>query len=141
VGDAVAVFVVHPLPARIATLARFPVSLDTRGRDARITMIRSLVDQDLSAGRSVVVLGDVNTTEREPAYAELSEGLRDAHLDAGVGPGFTWRPPALAFLPFGLLRIDYAFVSPQFVVESTFTDCTLSSDHCRLEATIRQGNP
>lgn len=138
-GEPFAVFVVHPLPARIQSFVRIPVALDTTDRDADIRMIRSIIDQDLAAGRSVVVLGDINTTEREPAYAELSAGLRDAHLDAGVGPGFTWRPPDIAFLPFGMLRIDYIFVSTPFVVGSTFTDCTASSDHCRLEATIYLG--
>ncbi len=62
---------------------------------------------------AVVMLGDLNTTEREPAYSELSAGLRDSHLDAGLGPGLTWGPDRFGFLPFGLLRIDYILVSPQ----------------------------
>jgi vancomycin resistance protein VanJ len=139
-ADPIAVFVVHPLPASFVSFLRLlPVALDTTVRDADITFIRSLIDADLAAGRDVIVLGDINTTEREPAYFDLSAGLHDAHLDAGIGPGFTWRPPQLSSLPFGLLRIDYAFASQPFVIDTVFTDCSLPSDHCRLEATIHTG--
>lgn len=136
-GVPFAVFVVHPLPARIRTFARIPVALETGKRDADIAFIRSLIDDDMAAGRDVLVLGDINTTEREPAYFDLTRGLRDAHLDTGIGPGFTWGPGQLASLPFGVLRIDYAFSSPGFVFESTFVDCSLPSDHCALEATLK----
>lgn len=139
VGDPFVVFVIHPLPADFGTIAGIPVSIETTERDTEISYLRSLIDQDLDAGRSVIVMGDINTTEREPAYADLSAGLIDAHRDAGLGPGLTWRPDDLAFLPFGLLRIDYVFASPPFVIWSTFTDCSLRSDHCRLEATIFLG--
>jgi vancomycin resistance protein VanJ len=138
-GNPIAVFVVHPLPARFNSVAGIPLALDAQKRDADIMLIRSLVDQDLRAGRSVIVMGDINTTEREPAYADLSVGLRDAHLDAGIGPGLMWRPPSLAFLPFGLLRIDYVFASSPIVVTSTLVDCGVPSDHCRLEATLYLG--
>jgi len=138
-GDPFAVFVVHPLPARFVTIAGLTVALNATKRDADIAHIRSLIEADLAAGRSVIVLGDINTTEREPAYAQVTAGLRDAHLEAGIGPGLTWRPPGLRSLPFGLLRIDYVFASPPFAVTSTFVDCGLRSDHCRLEATIYLG--
>ena len=130
-------YVVHPLPARIRTVLRVPVSLDTTRRDEDIAWIRSLIDDDLAAGRPIVVVGDINTTEREPAYFELSRGLRDAHLDAGLGPGLTWRPPQLRLLPAGLLRIDYIFVSAPFSVLGTSVTCNGQSDHCRLEAEVR----
>jgi endonuclease/exonuclease/phosphatase family metal-dependent hydrolase len=135
-GPIVAVFVVHPLPGDFDTIAGIPLALDTEKRDGDIAHIRSLIDQDLSAGRSVIVMGDVNTTEREPAYADLSAGLHDAHLDAGGGPGFSWRPPSLASLPFGLLRIDYIFTTPDLVATSSTVDCSVPSDHCRIEASL-----
>lgn len=138
-ADPYAVYVVHPLPVRFGLVAGIPVSLDSSKRDADIALIRRQIDQDLNAGRSVIVMGDLNTTEREPAYADFSTGLRDAHLEAGIGPGLTWRPSRLAGLPFGLLRIDYVFVSPSFSPFSTFVDCGWGSDHCRLEAAIRIG--
>ena len=74
--------------------------------------MRALIDADLAAGQTVLVMGDLNTTEREQAYADFTAGLRDAHLDAGTGPGLTWRPDEFKALPFGLIRIDYILTSP-----------------------------
>jgi endonuclease/exonuclease/phosphatase family metal-dependent hydrolase len=135
-SPSVAVYVVHPMPAEFRTIAGVPFSLETADRDAAIGRIRALIDADLAAHRPVIVMGDINTTEREPAYAALTAGLRDAHLDAGTGPGFTWRPPQFSFLPFGLLRIDYVFVSQEYVAQSSSVDCGVDSDHCRLQATL-----
>ena len=139
VGEPFAVFVVHPLPARFVHGFGLPIALDTTRRDADIATIRRHIDTDLAAGRSVLVLGDINTTEREPAYFDFSAGLHDAHLDAGLGPGFTWRQSDVSGLPFGLLRIDYVFASAPFVFQSAFTNCALKSDHCSLETTLYLG--
>jgi endonuclease/exonuclease/phosphatase (EEP) superfamily protein YafD len=136
--ERLSVFVGHPLPARIQGVARVPVALDATERDADISFIRSLVDVELAAGRGVIVLGDFNVTEREPAYADLAAGLRDAHLDSGVGPGLTWRPPALRALPFGLLRIDYVLSSPRLKSVATHVDCSAPSDHCVIAARLVQ---
>lgn len=136
VGPPVSVFVAHPLPARIRSPAGIPVSLDATKRDTDIAFIRSLIDAELALGRQVVVLGDFNVTEREPAYHDLSVGLRDAHLDAGIGLGSSWRPSALRFLPMGLLRIDYVLSSPGMQAVSTHVECSNNSDHCLLAATL-----
>jgi endonuclease/exonuclease/phosphatase (EEP) superfamily protein YafD len=137
-GDApISVVVAHPLPARFTMLAGLPVSLDTARRDAAIARVRSVIDEELASGRSVIVLGDFNVTEREPAYADLSRGLRDAHLDAGVGPGFTWRPTRFQHLAFGLLRIDYLLASSEFTTLAASHDCQpRGSDHCIVMATF-----
>lgn len=135
-SPSVAVYVVHPMPAAFRTIARVPVSMETAQRDTAIGQIRALIDADLEAHRPVIVLGDINTTEREPAYATLTTGLRDAHLDSGNGPGFTWRPPQLSFLPFGVIRIDYVFSSQEYLAQSSSVDCSVDSDHCRLSATL-----
>jgi vancomycin resistance protein VanJ len=136
------VYVIHPLPARISMLARFPTSLDTTRRDADIAVIRGQIDADLAAGREVLVMGDLNTTEREPAYHDMAAGLQDAHDVAGLGPGLTWRPESLGFLPFGLLRIDYIFVSSQYAVFAAGVECYPGSDHCSVHASIdRPGEP
>ncbi|MEX2547419.1 MAG: endonuclease/exonuclease/phosphatase family protein [Chloroflexota bacterium] len=137
VGESFTVLVVHPLPAAFGSVARVPVSLDTTRRDAAIARIWSIIEEESRGGRSMLVLGDLNTTEREPAYAEFSNVLHDAHAVAGWGPGHTWRPQSLAFLPFGLLRIDYIFGVQEMFPRSTFVDCNVPSDHCRLEATFK----
>jgi len=78
------------------------------------------------------LIGDFNVTHREPAYAVLAAGLRDAHVEAGLGPGFTWRPSRVAGVPVGVLRIDYILTSPDFAIGSVGLDCTDESDHGRL---------
>jgi len=137
-GQSFTVFVIHPLPPEFVTIAGIPVALDTNQRERDIAQIRSLVDADLSAGQHVIVVGDLNTTDREPAYADISRGLSDSHLAVGIGPGLTWRPDELKSLPFALLRIDYAFASPGFVFQSSTVDCNSFSDHCRLDTELVQ---
>ena len=126
-------YVIHPPLGRFETFAGIPVSVNIAVRDAALAIIRTRIDEDLAAGRSVIVMGDFNATEREPAFGQLAAGLRDAHLDAGTGPGFTWRPAPMSRLPFGLLRIDYVLSTPDFITTSSTVDCTLPSDHCRLD--------
>lgn len=132
------VYVVHPDPPEIRTISRLPVALETTTRDSALVAIRASVEVDITAGRSVLIAGDFNTTEREPAYAHFVRGLRDAHLDAGIGPGFTWRPVSLDGLPFGLVRIDYLLTTPDLAAVTTHVVCNELSDHCLLEAGFRQ---
>lgn len=139
-GTALTAIVVHPLPAQIQSIGPLPLALDTGARDAAISRIRGMVDGELAAGRSVVLLGDFNVTEREPAYFDLAAGLRDAHLETGWGPGFTWAPPGALALPFGILRIDYIFTSADLQPIDVTGNCGLPSDHCLVMATIGLGN-
>jgi len=127
-------YVVHPLPPVVDGPAGLPLSFDTAQRSADQSQMRALIESDLAAGQTVVVMGDLNTTEREPAYADFTAGLRDAHLDAGIGPGLTWRPDALKSLPFGLFRIDYVLTSQDLVAHSTSVSCSDLSDHCLVAA-------
>ena len=131
------VYVVHPLPPEINTVSGLPLSFDTTQRTADQSEMRGLIDADLAAGQTVLVMGDLNTTEREQAYADFTTGLRDAHLDAGFGPGLTWRPDELKGLPFGVIRIDYVLTSPDLVALSSSVKCTNLSDHCQVAATLR----
>ncbi len=133
---ATVVYVVHPLPARIRTIGSLPVALETATRDADMALIRGLIEADLVAGGPVIIVGDINTTEREPAYAAFAAGLRDAHLDAGIGPGLTWRPGWLPSPPFGVLRIDYIFTSTQLRAASSGVTCLSVSDHCLVTAEL-----
>jgi vancomycin resistance protein VanJ len=130
------VYVVHPQPPAVTTGPGLPM-LDTQQRSADQATIRALIDADLAAGQSVLVLGDLNTTEREQAYADFTRGLHDAHLDAGTGPGLTWRPEELKAVPFGLIRIDYVLTTPDLAALSSSVNCTNLSDHCQVSATLR----
>jgi vancomycin resistance protein VanJ len=135
-GPPITVFVAHPYLASIDQIGVVP-DIQTASRDLAISAIRDQIDAELAADNDVLVLGDFNTTDREPAYAELSEGLHDAQREAGVGLGMTWRPGGLDNLPFGLLRIDYLLSSPRFVALAAGPDCTpRGSDHCLVSASF-----
>jgi endonuclease/exonuclease/phosphatase family metal-dependent hydrolase len=132
------VIVGHPDHADImaVTPAWLPVDYEAAGRDAEVDSIRSKIDRALVEpdGR-LLVLGDFNTTPSEPEYAALTRGLRDTHLEVGEGPGWTWRPSRLGILPFGLIRIDLQLSAGAIRPSSTWTDCTVLGDHCRLFGT------
>jgi vancomycin resistance protein VanJ len=138
VGDgSVTLIDTHPLHGDLYPVAAPDAfGYDTRARDASIARLRAIVDESIARGERVVVVGDFNTASTEPAYDDLSRGLRDVHTEVGQGPGWTWRPTRLSGLPFGLVRIDYVFVGPGIVTVTSSEDCSLPGDHCRLFATL-----
>jgi endonuclease/exonuclease/phosphatase (EEP) superfamily protein YafD len=130
-GPAVRLVNAHPFPASIRGIGPVPVGYDPQRRDRSITLVRAIADDLIARGEHVLVLGDFNVTEREPAYEELTAGLHDAHLEVGQGPGFSWRPAPLKGLPLGVVRIDYLLGSRRVRPQSISTDCTpRGSDHC-----------
>lgn len=133
-GRTVAVVNAHPMPPRtFGTGCPVLECYNAGPRDAQIAAVRRLAD-DLQrrTGDPLILAGDMNVTEREPAFLDLAAGLRDAHLEAGRGFGATWRPAPLA-LPFGLIRIDYLLSDAQLRPLSLQTDCAArGSDHCLL---------
>ena len=128
------IIVAHPIHADIDTRTplRLPVGYDPSGRDAAIARVRTRIDAALTAGDRLLVLGDFNTSPSEPEYAVLTRGLRDTHVQVGEGPGWTWRPSRIDFLPFGFLRIDLQLTGGSIYPASTSIDCSLPGDHCRL---------
>jgi vancomycin resistance protein VanJ len=139
-GRVVEVLVVHPRRPRYGTTLSIPRSLDTADRDADLASIRARIDglDDLDA---VLVVGDLNATPSEPARAAFGAGLTDAHLAAGGGPGFTWRPEPLEALDVALLRIDAVLTGAWLEPVRSDVDCTLAGDHCRLIVTLRVVEP
>jgi endonuclease/exonuclease/phosphatase family metal-dependent hydrolase len=139
-GRQVVVVGAHPLPAEVNRLAGIPIPIDydPTERDRQLQVVRSTADGLVANDRAPLVLaGDFNVTEGEPAYTDLSKGLVDAQLATAFGPGWTWRPDALKQLPFGILRIDYVFGGNGAVPRSLDVDCTpVGSDHCMLTAEV-----
>jgi endonuclease/exonuclease/phosphatase family metal-dependent hydrolase len=88
-----------------------PLRWDARPRDAEIAYVNAFVDARIAAGERVLVMGDVNVTDREPANADLSRGLRDAH-DIAWGAGASWGPLALRRHGLALIRIDRVLGGP-----------------------------
>lgn len=136
-GRTLDVVVAHPLPGQLRTVGPLPVDFDTSVRDTEIATIRSIVDPILASGQPLVLLGDFNTTDREPIYAALSAGLADVQRAVGWGPGPTWRIDPVKWLPFGLLRIDMVMAGPGVAPLRISPDCTpRGSDHCIVRAAV-----
>ena len=138
-GRTLHVVVAHPLPATWHTLGPLPipVDFDATPRDTQIRTLRGTVDRLLADGQPLILAGDFNVTDREPAYADLAGGLLDAHLEVGLGPGSTWRPDEIKWLPLGVVRIDMAFGGNGVRPVSMAVDCTpRGSDHCLIRASM-----
>jgi vancomycin resistance protein VanJ len=107
-------------------------------RDEQIRRLRKEIAPLLERGEPFLLVGDFNLTERDPAYHELTEGLHDAHRQAGWGTGHSWRPNPK--WNFGLLRIDYLLNSPNVTPLQTSVDCTpRGSDHYIVGGTFEVG--
>jgi endonuclease/exonuclease/phosphatase family metal-dependent hydrolase len=138
-GRLLTVVVAHPLPAEASPSSRLPLHWDARPRDAEIAYVKAFVDARIAAGERVVLVGDFNVTDREPANADLSRGLRDAH-DVAWGAGASWGPFPARRRGLALVRIDRILAGPGTVPTASGTDCTFhGSDHCLLHATLAVG--
>jgi vancomycin resistance protein VanJ len=134
-GDLV-VLAAHPFPAQIATLTHLPLDFDPTERNADLELLRSLVLHLDVQGERVLLIGDFNTAPTDPAFLRLVSGLHDAHAEAGVGPGWTWRPASFAFIGIGLLRIDLVLSTAGLRPTTTAIACPAAGDHCLLQATL-----
>jgi vancomycin resistance protein VanJ len=133
-GRLITIVNTHPIPPRTIEGGCSPLRCYNTGpRDAQISALRRIVEElHQHRGDPLLIGGDMNVTEREPAYFELSAGLRDAQREAGRGFGASWRP-AFLDLPLGLIRIDYLFSDARLRPLTLITDCELrGSDHCLL---------
>jgi endonuclease/exonuclease/phosphatase (EEP) superfamily protein YafD len=140
-GQPVTVITAHPLPGFISTVGPVPVSFDASRRDIALRRVRNVVEDTIGRGETVVLLGDFNVAPTEPAYAELVDGLRDAHVEVGLGPGWTWRPSRLESAGIGLLRIDLAISGSGARPVSVRELCDLPGDHCQLQAAYQLVSP
>jgi endonuclease/exonuclease/phosphatase family metal-dependent hydrolase len=137
-GRHVAVVNAHPFHADIETLgsSRIPIGLDPAQRNADLLAIRSRVDTLIGRGVPVLLLGDLNTTDSEPAFDRFVAGLRDVHAEVGEGTGWTWRPIRFEFLGLGLFRIDHVIVSSDIVPTDIGVACPAVGDHCLVRAEL-----
>jgi vancomycin resistance protein VanJ len=121
-------------PLSFAPAVPLPTSYDTTARDETVA---ALLEAAGAQQGPLLVLGDFNLTEREPAYALLAAQLTDSYRAAGWGWGWTFPDTKRLFkipYPYPLLRIDYVWargVAPR----SAHTACGQSrSDHCAVVA-------
>lgn len=88
-----------------------------RAREAE--RLKAILNQEVFP---FIVVGDLNTTPHQWAYAHLSEGLRDI---MGVAPGFAHTFPA----DRPVVQIDAAFASPTWAVAEATVEAEGISDH------------
>jgi vancomycin resistance protein VanJ len=130
------VLVAHPFPGRIRTIGGIPVGFDPAQRNADLGLIRARVKELDALDVPVLLIGDFNTAPTDPAFRGLTGGLHDAHAEAGIGPGWTWRPGGLAWIGTGLLRIDLVLSTSQLRPTATSVVCPIHGDHCLVAATL-----
>lgn len=118
-----AVYVAHLGSARVNPRAGF--STDSRDRGAQALGKAIAADQN----ERVVLLGDLNGTTDDRAFADLTSQLRSAQTAAGDGFGFTW--PA----SFRVARIDQILVRG-VEPESSWVLPATGSDHLPVAAGI-----
>ena len=85
----------------------------------------ALADYVAAQKSHVALLGDLNMTSWSPVFQDLigQSGLRDTRRGFGVQP--TWPPQ----IPYLLIPIDHALVSPNIEVLDRRTGPNLGSDH------------
>jgi endonuclease/exonuclease/phosphatase (EEP) superfamily protein YafD len=91
----------------------------------------------------LIVIGDFNTGDREPRYAQLAARMHDAFRETNWGFGFTFpdhkRIGPVTF-PFPLVRIDYIWSKGGALPAAAHVECNNSgADHCFLVADLRLG--
>ena len=117
------VYVAHPGSVRVNPRAGFW----TASRDIGVQVLGQAIAADRS--KRVVLLGDLNGTLDDRAFAPLTSQLRSAQEVAGDGFGFTWP----ASLP--VLRIDQILVKG-VEPHSSWVLPANGSDHRPVEARI-----
>jgi endonuclease/exonuclease/phosphatase (EEP) superfamily protein YafD len=91
----------------------------------------------------LVVIGDFNTGDREPRYAQLAARMHDAFRETNWGFGFTFpdhkRMGPFTF-PFPLVRIDYVWSKGGVLPAAAHVECNnTGADHCFVVADLRLG--
>lgn len=138
-GTPVHVFVVHPMPPGFTWHDHWhlPTGLTDQSRQER--QMAGIAERVAALDEPVVVMGDLNTSDRSRAYATLAAVLIDAHREAGRGFGFTF-PYGIQLprgrLPGPFVRLDYVFHSPDLYAEQVHVGCGAGSDHCYLVARL-----
>jgi hypothetical protein len=105
----------------------------------RVCEVEALLDIIEEMQGPLVILGDFNMSDREPAYRHFAAHLHDAYRETAGGFGFTY-PIGAGSAPFPLVRIDYVWsgggVAPAAAQVACFQGWW---DHCTLLAELRVG--
>jgi vancomycin resistance protein VanJ len=140
-GRAVRIVVVHIWSPYydVDTNGLVPQVTDFTAAHQKVTYDALLMRMQASR-EPLIVLGDFNTTERQPGYAQLyAVGLEDAHAAVGWGLGHTYPAPysEFAWLPVSLIRIDHIFYDLSWRAKDVWTQPLMGSDHQSVIADLQ----
>lgn len=132
-GYRVTLLNVHPRSPRMryGTTLGLPSGFFTEKRDRDFT---DLISQIANHDGPLIVMGDMNLSDRQDQYGELREYLLDVHHERGWGLGFTRTNYPQIGLP--TWRIDYIFYSPEMKALTAEVGEFAGSDHRPVIARI-----
>lgn len=106
----------------------------------RLAQVEGLLNSLAPVQMPVIVLGDFNTSDREPGYAAMRAQFRDAFRETSAGFGYTFpyqRRMGPVTVPMALVRIDYIWTRGSLTPLSSTVRCVQGSDHCMVIADLR----
>ncbi len=125
-GIQVAVLNVHPRTPRVVYEGPLGTPSDFT-RDNRDRDFEDLIERIESIEGALIVMGDMNLSDRQDQYGELDDHLEDAHYERGFGLGFTRTNYPQIGLP--MWRIDYIFHTDDMVSLKVNLGDFAGSDH------------
>ena len=141
-GVSVTVLSVHPVrPPSIETYipvldVYMPLAVANTTRND--SQMGTIIDEVTQIEAPLVLVGDLNLTDQNPLYTELTQHVTDAFVERGTGMGFTFTP--FQNYPLPVWRIDYIFHSPEVTAVAIEVGEYAGSDHKPLIATLSVGN-
>lgn len=101
-----------------------------RRRNVQANLLHRYITE---AGRDdIIVCGDFNDTPISYTHHKVGEGLQDAFVASGNGPGFTFVSGVF------VVRIDHIFAGQSFVPEGAIVDRSIkTSDHYPIATYLR----
>ena len=125
------VLVAHPGPPPVTlhTVGRFavPVGFNTANEMPQLLAVQTRIR---AAPHPLLVLGDFNTSDRQPFYRALRADLQDTYRESGPWFGFTFpnaSGSAIKLPP--LVRIDYLWHDAAWTAHTAHTGVLPQSDH------------
>lgn len=138
-GHHVTILNTHPWPPHIhfhrgdfwGSIADFTTANQDETFDALLTRIDNI-------SGPLLLLGDLNTTERQHNYRRVTATLTDAFAEAGWGMGYTFPTVKRVYgIPvFPILRLDYIFHNQDWHTKQIFRGAIDGSDHQYLVADL-----
>lgn len=95
-----------------------------RMRAKQVEKVKQYIESQDTKG--TIICGDFNDTPISYAYNQMSDGLKDAYVTTGFGPGITYHEDLFLF------RIDYILHSENMKAHRTRVDKVKHSDHYPL---------